>query len=264
MSLKAHSPAWYDRLATMQTGYSYPWRSQLPPRHGEDTYLELVQETIHPDSDVLDVACAQGDVALAIAPQCRSVLGYDRTAPYIALARQRATERNLTNATFVCHDSSPEANGGHARLAVPDESFDVLICSKGPFHWIADAPRAARPGATLIMLVPDAYPLLPWNDDLPAAFQGTATPDDWARVSIEQRLLDAGLSLHSWWSFDVPEVFPDAEQLYLALTFGSTPDDVPPFAEVERSLARVFARYGGPDGLVQRRRRYLWTAVVPR
>lgn len=24
-----HSPAWYDRLATLQEGYHYPWQSQL-------------------------------------------------------------------------------------------------------------------------------------------------------------------------------------------------------------------------------------------
>ena len=33
MSLTAHSPAWYDRLATMQNGYRYPWRSQGTARY---------------------------------------------------------------------------------------------------------------------------------------------------------------------------------------------------------------------------------------
>lgn len=33
--------AWYDRLATLQDGYQYPWRSQVGRWHGEDAYLAL-------------------------------------------------------------------------------------------------------------------------------------------------------------------------------------------------------------------------------
>ena len=192
-----------------------------------------------------------------------SVLGYDRTAAWIALARQAACQCGLTNATFVCHDSSPEANGGHARLPAPDTAFDLLICSKGPFHWIDDARRVARPGAVLLMLVPDARPLPPWHALLPEVLQWTEVSDPhWARPAIEQRLAAVGLALHSWWSFDVPEVFPDTEQLYLWLTFGSTPDEVPAYAEVRPVLERIFAEYGGREGVELRHRRYLWKAVV--
>ena len=143
--------AWYDRLTTMQEGYYYPWRSQLPPNHGEDAYLDLVEQHLRPDSDVLDAACGHGEVALDIAPRCRSVQGYDRTAPWIDLARQAATERGLQNATFVCHDSSGEANGGQAHLPGPDAAYDLLLCSKGPFHWIEGVRRVARPGAMVLI-----------------------------------------------------------------------------------------------------------------
>ena len=264
MRLPALTAEWYDRLATLQQGYYYPWRSRLDAWHGEDAYLALVQQHLRPDADVLDVACGHGEVALDLAPRCRSVLGYDRTAAWIALARQAACQRGLTNATFVCHDSSPEANEGHARLPAPDTAFDLLICSKGPFHWIDDARRVARPGAVLLMLVPDARPLPPWHALLPEALQWTAVSDPhWARPAIEQRLAAVGLALHSWWSFDVPEVFPDTEQLYLWLTFGSTPDEVPAYAEVRPVLERIFAEYGGREGVELRHRRYLWKAVVP-
>ena len=264
MRLSPQTAEWYDRLTTLQRGYYYPWRSQLSPWNGEDAYLALVRQHIRPDADVLDVACGHGEVAVAIAPLCRSVLGYDRTAAWVELAQQAARERGLLNATVVCHDSSPEANGGRARLPAANASFDLLICSKGPFHWIEDARRVARPGAVLLMLVPDARPLTPWHAWLPESLRWYVAPDPhWARPAIEQRLAAAGLSLHSWWSFDVPEVFPDAEQLYTWLSWGATPDEIPSFAEVCQVLERVFAEHGSPEGVELRHHRYLWKAVVP-
>ena len=255
---------WYDRLTTLQDGYYYPWRSQLPPNHGEDAYRALVEQHLRPDSDVLDAACGHGVMALHIAPHCRSVLGYDRTAPWIDLARQAAAERGLQNAAFVCHDSSPEANGGQTLLPGPDAAYDLLLCSKGPFHWIEGVRRVARPGATLLMLVPDAHPLTAWHTLLPESLRWKESPDpNWARPAIERRFTCVDLRLHSWWSFDVPEYFPDARQLYTWLSWGKTTDEVISFKEVEPSLDRIFKDYAGPDGLEVRYRRYLWKAVIP-
>lgn len=153
----------------------------------------MVRQHLRPDADVLDVACGNGVVALTIAPLCRSVLGYDRTATWVALAQRVARDRGLTNATVLQHDSSPAANGDRARLPAPDASFDLLICSKGPFHWIDDAPRAARPGAVLLMLVPDATPVTPWHAWLPPPLRWEdATDPYWARPAIERRLQRPG------------------------------------------------------------------------
>ncbi len=156
--MRPQTPEWFDRLTTLQEGYYYPWRSLLGPDNGEERYLALVRAHLHANADVLDVACGHGEDALTVAPLCRSVLGYDRTAPWIALARQAARQHGVTNATFVCHDSSPAANGGRGRLPAPDAAFDLLLCRKGPFHWVEDARRVARPGAILLMLVPNPTP----------------------------------------------------------------------------------------------------------
>lgn len=64
MRLQPHSNEWYDRLATIQDGYYYPWAAQLAPWNGEDNYLELVHQHLRPELDVLDVACGHGEVAL--------------------------------------------------------------------------------------------------------------------------------------------------------------------------------------------------------
>lgn len=264
MRLPAQTPGWYDRLATLQEGYRYPWRARLEPWHGEDAYLELIRRQARPGSDVLDAACGHGEVALAVAPLVRSVLAYDRTAPWVELARRRADELGIANARFLVHDSSPAANDGRARLPAADGSFDLLICSKGPFHWIEDARRVARPGAALLMLVPDATPLTAWHGMLPEPLRWREAADpDWARPSIERRLAAGNLALRSWWSFDTPEVFPDPEQLYRWLTFGCSADEVPAFSEVRADLERVFAEHGEAEGVAIRRRRYLWTAIVP-
>jgi SAM-dependent methyltransferase len=255
---------WYDRLATLQEGYYYPWRSHLGNCNGEDEYLALVRQHLRPEADVLDVACGHGEVALSLAPHCRSILGYDRMAAWIDLAQQAAHQQDLGNVTFVCHDSSAAANNGQARIPAADASFDLLICRRGPFHWIEDAQRVARPGAVLLMLVPDATPLTPWYTWLHEDLRWQPSDDPhWARPAIEQRLALGRLALHSWWSFDVPEVFPDPEQLYIWLSWGYIPEEVPSFDEVKPLLERIFSEYGTPEGVGVRRRRYLWKAIVP-
>ena len=263
MPLTPQSSLWYDRLTTLQKGYYYPWRSLLPAWHGEDVFRSLVTQYLQPNLDVLEVACAQGELTLEMAASVRSVLAYDRTADYIRLAQESAQARSIHKVTFLLHDSSTQANGGHAHLPAQDGSFDLLICSKGPFHWIEDARRVARPGATLLMLVPDVTPLTLWTDLLPEALRWQAMDDpNWARPAIEQRLAAIQLSLHSWLSFDVPEIFPSPQELYAWRTWGATPDEVPVYAEVASDLERIFQQYAGPQGLEIRRHRYIWKAVI--
>ena len=114
------------------------------------------------------------------------------------------------------------------------------------------------------MLVPDADPLTPWHSLLPEELRWQEAVDPvWARPAIEQHLTSGGLSLHSWWSFDVPEIFPDPPELYAWLSWGCTADEVPSFAKVRPTLEQIFATYGSPQGVEIRHRRYLWKAIVP-
>jgi ubiquinone/menaquinone biosynthesis C-methylase UbiE len=265
MGPQPHTAAWYDRLASLQTGYHYPWKSRLGAWTGEAAYLALVREHLRPDADVLDVACGHGDVALDLAPHCRSILGYDRTTPWIALAQQTARKRGITNATFVCYNSSPGANGGRAHIPATDTSFDLLLCRRGPHHWIADARRVARPGAVLLMLSPNPTPATPWSATLPAPL-GWADADNplWARERIGTLLAPSGLAIDSYWTFVVPEIFPNPGEMYRGRAWGYSTDEVPPFDEVCPLLERIFAEHGGPAGLAVPHSRFLWKATVPR
>jgi SAM-dependent methyltransferase len=263
MPLVPQSSPWYDRLTTLQKGYYYPWHSILPAWHGEDVFRSLVAQHLQANLDVLEVACAQGELTFEMAASVRSVVAYDRTADYIRLAQEAAQERDIHNVTFLLHDSSTQANGGQAHLPALDGSFDLLVCSKGPFHWIEDAHRVARLGATLLMLVPDATPLTSWNALLPEALRWQAADDpNWTRPAIEQRLAAVQLSLHSWWSFDVPEIFPTPQDFYVWRAWGAAPDEIPSYADVASDLERIFHLYASPQGLEIRRHRYIWKAVV--
>ena len=172
-------------------------------------------------------------------------------------------QKGLENVTFICHDSSLEANNGQARLPGEDNAYDLLICSKGPFHWMEDARRVARPGAVLLMLVPDAEFVFGWNPLLPESLrrQEHGNPD-WARPTIEQRLALGKLELDSWWSFDVPQYFPDPEQLYVWLSWGKPVDEIPTLTEVRPVLEQIFQSYGNAEGVGTRYRRYIWKAIA--
>ncbi len=260
-----HSPAGYDRLATLQEGFHYPWQSTLGVWNGEDAFLATVRQHLQPDADVLEVACGHGGLTLEVAPHVRAVLAYDRVPAWIELARQAADHQGRANARFLVHDSSHEANGGQVRLPADGAAFDLVLCRKGPFHWMEDARRAARPGAVLLMLVPDERPHPEWHTALPEALQWPpGRGRGWARRAIEQRLAIGGLTLDSWWAFDVPELIPSPEQLYVLLTWGDAPGEVPTFADVRPILERIFAEHATPDGLLLRHRRYIWKAIAPR
>ncbi|MCC6457383.1 MAG: class I SAM-dependent methyltransferase [Caldilineaceae bacterium] len=262
--MRPHSTEWYKRLSTRQAGYFYPWRSQVAAGNGEEAYLALVQQHLGPAIDLLDVACGHGALALQFAPSCHSVFGYDVIDSYITMAQEAARAQNIRNARFACYDSSLPANQGQARIPADDASFDLLICRKGPFHWVEDARRVARPGATLIMLIPDTVPMPSWHDQLPSSLQWSVGSDPtWARTAIEPRLAKSGLQIHSWWSFDVPEYFTEPQELYAWRTFGRAPEEVPPYTEVAPALAQLVAEHRSAEGLAIRHRRHLWKAVVP-
>jgi SAM-dependent methyltransferase len=272
MRLTPHTEEWYDWLSKKQKGYYYPGRKILSPWHGEDNFKTLVFEHLKPEMDVLEVACAQGDLSLAMAPYVRSVLAYDATPDYIDMARKAAEERGITNAKFLVHNSRARFHDGRVHIPAADHSIDVWVNSKGPFHPILDAPRVCRPGAVLLMLVPDGgVPAggqpMPWNDLLPQPLRWPALSDrnspNWAYKSIEQNLAEVGLKLHSWWDFDVPYFIPDPRELYIWLSWPFIEDEVPSYQEVESVFERIFKEFAGPQGLELHWRRSIWKAVIP-
>lgn len=262
---RPHSNEWYDALAMVQDGYYYPWQSTVGAGDGETAYLELVRQHLAPDSRVLDVGCGHGEVALSLAPLCAEVVAYDRVSGYIEIGRANAKEQGVENVSFLCYDARDPAHD-QLRLPVDDKSVDLIISRRGPLHWIEDARRAAKDGATLIALCPMEEPIPAWSSKLPHVLYyencGRFTGAGSIHQSVENRLHQAGLIMHSGWGFDVPEAFSDPRELYTVLTWGVPAEKIPSYDDVAYKFDTIYATYAEADGIVLRHCRFLWKAIV--
>ena len=263
---RAHSNDWYDQLAKRQSGYYNPWQSRLAPRNGNAAFSELIRELIKPTDRVLEVACGHGEQALEFAPLCEQLIAYDRVPSYIELAREKQAAAGIDNVTFKVHDALNDTED-KVTLPVEDQSVDMIICRLGPTHWIEDAARVCRPGSWLIQLSPMEEPIPAWTDMLPHVMHyensGRYSGAGSIHHSVENRLHQAGLLLHSGWGFDVPEMFQTPEDLYAMMSWGLPEEKTPPFEDVAFKLGQVFERHAHDDGVELRHCRYLWCARIP-
>ena len=211
--MRLHSKEWYDRLATLQEGYAPNKPSKFVWGSGEDEFLRAVREHLKPEMDVGESGCAEGTLAIELAPLCRSIVAYDRVESFIDPARKNALEAGVTNVRFLCADSSADTNGGTPRLPFENASLDMIISRRGPLHWIPDARRVVRSGGILIQLCMRKWRSPPpWNQELPQALQETQDhlgDGDDMRSGVEARLQKGELDLHSCWEYDVPMYHPD-------------------------------------------------------
>lgn len=106
--------------------------------------------------DVLDAGCGEAATALHLAEKGFATVGLDQSQTAIALAREEAARRNLSNATFEVADISD--------LTGYDGRFGTIIDST-LFHsmpvelregYQQSIVRAAAPGASYFVLVFDA------------------------------------------------------------------------------------------------------------
>ena len=132
----------YDRYSRLLSlGQDPRWRRFLVAR------LDLP-----PDARVLDVATGTGAVALELVRQhdC-SVVGVDRSADMLAVARARIAARGLAS-RIELHEARAEA------LPFADASFDALTVTyllryvDDPAATLRELARVVRPGGTVAML----------------------------------------------------------------------------------------------------------------
>ena len=252
-----------EALAAQQGGYFYPWRSALGDGNGEDAYTQLVESHLSLEKIVLDAGCGHGTDMLAFAPKVRRFIGYDAVESFIAIARRRADEVGLASVALVLSNSSPDHNGGAARIPAADHTLDLIISRRGPTNWIADARRVCRPGARLIQVNPLPSPEPAWKAELPQALRTAGSPANPGRPDlvgyIKAALAAADLRLEDGQVFDAPEVISEPEDLYRCLTFMRFEPNTPSWDAARPHLERLLARHGAVD---MRQRRFLWTAVV--
>ena len=126
--------------------YEPLWGAQLA---GVQSAL-LAAAALLPGEQVLDLACGTGHVTLQAAHAVGvqgSVVGVDLSARMVDTAQHRA----LPNTRFLRMDAQ--------RLALPDQQFDVVLCSLGlmyvpdPALALREMQRVLKPGGRLVLSV---------------------------------------------------------------------------------------------------------------
>lgn len=114
--------------------YDPSWQRQLEP--AQNRLLEVAQ--LQPGEDVLDVACGTGLVTLPAAEAVASegtVLATDLSEGMLDRARDAAKEHGADNVSFERMDAEA--------LDLPDDTFDVALCSLG-LMYVPDPDQALQ------------------------------------------------------------------------------------------------------------------------
>ena len=131
--MMSNSPDW-NSFARKQAGER--WRKQSAAMGRGLTELLVREAAVEPGMSVLDVACGSGEPAISIASRLTDtgrVIGVDISPEPLAVARERATQRKLTNVSFQQADVQ--------RLPFADATFDRVTCRLG-LMFIADVAQA--------------------------------------------------------------------------------------------------------------------------
>ncbi|MDX6249860.1 MAG: hypothetical protein QOF10_3220 [Kribbellaceae bacterium] len=128
------------------------WETGDYPRVGNTLQIiaELLVEAadVRADQKVLDVACGQGNAAMAAARRFAEATGVDYATNLLAQGRERAIAEHLP-VTFL--------EGDAEQLPVPDDSFDLVLSTVGvmfaPDHQRAadELVRATTPGGKIAL-----------------------------------------------------------------------------------------------------------------
>jgi len=103
----------------------------------------------------LDVGIGNGRLLPIYAPHARHVTGMDISSGQLEAATRAAQELNVPFAPLLCEEAS--------RIDLPNDSFDLIICSRvlqHVFDWresVAEFARILQPGGDLVLLTYNRY-----------------------------------------------------------------------------------------------------------
>jgi SAM-dependent methyltransferase len=268
---RAHDmDSWLRDPRIAARGFAHRWQSAVAAGNGEDAFIALVDQYLHPECDVLDLGCGHGELTLTLAPRCRSIVGIERIPEYLELARELAAEQKVANIQFyqVNLAGAYDENRASAGIPLADDSIDFFINRRGPIlqRYLDEALRVARPWAVIVGLHPAGNtPTPPWNGQLPEAYQNALKAFTFDEVAgwVINPLRTAGISDYSLWWIDVPEFLRTPYELYARLG-GSQPADAPEYQAIEPQLTNIVKDYSTSQGLVLRHQRLLWQACLPK
>ena len=133
-----------------QFGRQAPWYTVSDVHRASPGLAELLRFAApFSGGRALDIATGTGFTALAVAPQCRRVIGLDLTLGMVGEARRLAHERGVSNVLFCLGDAE----------AVPfhDQAFEVVTCRFASHHFphvaraFAEMARVVKTGGAVIL-----------------------------------------------------------------------------------------------------------------
>jgi SAM-dependent methyltransferase len=268
---RAHDmDSWLRDPRIAARGFAHRWQSSVAAGNGEDAFIELVDQYLRPDCDVLDLGCGHGELTLILAARCRTIVGIERQAGYLELAKELAAEQNVTNVQFyqVNLAGVEDEDRTFAGIPLADGSIDLFINRRGPLlqRYLEEAIRVARRGAVIVGLHPTGNaPVPPWGDQLPEPYRTVLTPLSFDEVTgwVIAPLRKAGISDYSLWWIDVPEFLRTPYELYVRLG-GSQTSEALEYQDIEPKLAGIFTQCSTSRGIILRHQRLLWQACLPK
>jgi SAM-dependent methyltransferase len=256
--------SWRHDARIEQRGFAHRWESVVADGNGEDRFLELVDAHVSGTTDLLDVGCGHGELAIGLAGRIRSAVGVDREPRYVELARELAAEEGAANVSFLQAElAGPGEDRPGGGLPLGDGSVSLVTSRRGTVlaRFADDLLRVARPGSVLIGLhAPGGPPPPPWAKELPSladAFDNLAY--DVVAAWVTEPLARLGLERYRLSWLDVPEDYATAEALYARLRRPGSPS----FEDVAPEIERVFARHGDEDAVRLRHQRLLYVVELP-
>jgi 2-polyprenyl-3-methyl-5-hydroxy-6-metoxy-1,4-benzoquinol methylase len=139
--------------ATDYGSWFKPARGQVID-HLEKTALEKALAGRHYEK-ALDVGIGNGRLLKVYSPHADHVTGMDISSEQLEQASQEAAALNIPFATKLCEEAS--------RIELPNESFDLIICSRvlqHVYNWresVAEFARILKPNGDLVLLTYNRY-----------------------------------------------------------------------------------------------------------
>jgi len=152
--------------------------------------------TIRPSHTVIDVGCGDGGFIGFCARQGAEVIFIDRDEARLAATEERIRQSPARAYRAIVSDCDP--------IPLDDGCGDVVICTEvlehvaDPAAFLAELVRIARPGATLLLTVPDARSeTFVAATAPPSYFQEPNHIRIFSAEQFEDLVLSAGLSVES-------------------------------------------------------------------
>jgi 2-polyprenyl-3-methyl-5-hydroxy-6-metoxy-1,4-benzoquinol methylase len=159
LSLVSRSIRWgFDRMLSVMYGVVYDgiFERFIPYRALQREVLELVESAVPADANrreirILDIGCGPGNFTIELARAGFSVVGVDRYAPLIELAREKQRAKRLTNVTFQQVDFSgcTGFQGGAFDQIV---NIHSLYVHPDPCRKLQQACRVLKPGGHAVFV----------------------------------------------------------------------------------------------------------------